>query len=1060
MLMKNVLRKLLLMLCFFTYVIESHALVNRTEKTDISFEINQQTIQVKGVVMSEFDEPLPGATITIKGTTKGVITDIDGNFTIDAASDATLVVSYIGMEKQEIKVSNRKTIHIILKELRDELEEVTVVAFAKQKKESVISSITTVKPSELKAPSSNLTTALAGRMAGMIAYQTSGEPGKDNAQFFIRGVTTFGYKKDPLILIDNIELSADDLARLNVDDIASFSIMKDATSTALYGARGANGVIMVTTKEGKEGPAKVSIRLENSISTPTKMVELADPITYMRLGNEAVTTRNPLGITPYSQEKIDKTIAGTNPYAYPAIDWYDELFKSQVMNQRVNFNISGGGKVAKYYIAASYTKDNGVIKMDNQNNFNSGIDLQKFNVRSNININLTPTTEASIRFQGSFDDYRGPVDGGDALFKKVMRTNPVLFPKYYPKTGEYANSTHILFGNYEDGTYLNPFADMVRGYKESNRSLILAQGEVKQKLDIITKGLSARGLISTTRYSYNDVVRQYKPFYYQVGSYNNQTNEYSLHPLNETSGEENLSYEPGGKDVQTTNYMELSMTYNRDFDEHGISGMLVYTRQEKRVSNADDLQKSLPYRNQGLSGRFTYSYAKKYFGEFNFGYNGSERFSKNERFGFFPSIGAGYIISNEKFFEPLTKYISKLKFKYTYGLVGNDAIGNENDRFFYLSNVNTNDDGKQQQFGNNYDFRPNGITVTRYANNLITWETAKKMNFGIELGLFNSLEIQLDLFKENRKDILMERSYIPSTMGLSAPVKANVGEASSKGIDLSVDYSFISQSDFWMTGRANFTYAISKFEKVEEPDYNLQKTPWRSRVGQSLNQRWGYIAERLFIDEGDIINSPDQSGLGFYEAGDIKYKDINKDGKITEADMVPIGYPTTPEVTFGFGLSTGYKNFDFSVFFQGNSRVSFWIDPNAISPFIDTDGNDAVRSENAMLKVIADNHWSEGNRNSYAFWPRLANRAMDNNYKSSTWWMNDGSFLRLKSIELGYSLPTRLLKKIRIEGVRIYVSGTNLLTFSKFKLWDPEMGSNGLGYPIQRVYNMGLTLNF
>lgn len=414
--MKNVTRKLLLLLCFFTYVIESHALVNGIVNADVNFEIDQQTISVKGVVMSEFDEPLPGATITIKGTTKGVITDMDGNFTIDAASDAILVVSYIGMEKQEIKVNNRKTIHIILKEQRDELEEVTVVAFAKQKKESVISSITTVKPSELKAPSSNLTTALAGRMAGMIAYQTSGEPGKDNAQFFIRGVTTFGYKKDPLILIDNIELSADDLARLNVDDIASFSIMKDATSTALYGARGANGVIMVTTKEGKEGPAKVSIRLENSISTPTKMVELADPITYMRLGNEAVTTRNPLGITPYSQEKIDKTIAGTNPYAYPAIDWYDELFKSQVMNQRVNFNISGGGKVAKYYIAASYTKDNGVIKMDNQNNFNSGIDLQKFNVRSNININLTPTTEASIRFQGSFDDYRGPVDGGDALF--------------------------------------------------------------------------------------------------------------------------------------------------------------------------------------------------------------------------------------------------------------------------------------------------------------------------------------------------------------------------------------------------------------------------------------------------------------------------------------------------------------------------------------------------------------------------------------------------------------------------------------------------------------------
>lgn len=1058
--MKDVCKKIIWLTAFCFLIVKSHAFSENPDEIYSLYESEQQVTTVKGIVRTEYDEPLPGATIIIKGTTKGVITDIDGNFSIEASGNSILVVSYIGMEKQEVSINDRSRVDIILKELGDELEEVTVVAFAKQKKESVISSITTVKPSELKAPSSNLTTALAGRMAGMIAYQTTGEPGKDNAQFFIRGVTTFGYKKDPLILIDNVELSADDLARLNVDDIASFSIMKDATSTALYGARGANGVIMVTTKEGREGPAKISVRIENSISTPTRMVKLADPITYMKLGNEAVLTRNPLGVTPYSQEKIDKTATGANPYVYPAIDWYDELFSSTAMNQRVNFNISGGGKVARYYIAASYTKDDGVIKMDKQNNFNSGIDLQKFNVRSNININLTSTTEASIRFQGTFDDYRGPTDGGDALFRKVMRTNPVLFPKYYPRTGDYANATHILFGNYEDGDYINPYADMVRGYKESNRTLILAQGEIKQNLDMITKGLSARGLISTTRYSYSDVLRRYKPFYYQIGSYDKQNDYYTLHPLNADGGEENLSYEPGGKDIETTNYMELSTAYNRDFDAHGVSGMLVFTRQERRVSNAQDLQRSLPYRNLGLSGRFTYAYDKKYFGEFNFGYNGSERFSKNERFGFFPSMGVGYLISNEKFFEPLTKYINKLKLKYTYGLVGNDAIGDENDRFFYLSNVNTSDGGKQQFFGNNYGFGPNGITVTRYANSFITWETARKSNLGLEIGLLDKFEIQVDFFREKRKDILMDRSHIPSTMGLSAAVKANVGEASSKGVDLSVDYSFISGNKFWITGRGNFTYATSEFKVVEEPDYHSQKTPWRSQVGQSLSQRWGYIAERLFIDEADIANSPDQTGLGFYEAGDIKYKDINKDGKITEVDMVPIGYPTTPEITYGFGFSAGYKNIDMSMFFQGNARVSFWIDPKAISPFIDTDGDGGVRSENAMLKVIANNHWSESNRDSYAFWPRLANREMENNYQSSTWWMRDGSFMRLKSLEVGYSLPDKLLKKWRIEGVRFYLSGNNLLTFSKFKLWDPEMGSNGLGYPIQRVYNMGLSVNF
>lgn len=1041
-------------------LISSYVFAEKGSSVNLAKELAQQTIIVKGTVTSEDNEPLPGVTIVIKGTTKGVISDIDGNYSIDIPQDGILIFSFLGMERQEVSVEGKTIIDVILKELRNELDEVTVVAFAKQKKESVISSITTIKPDELKVPSSNLTTALSGRIAGLISYQTSGEPGRDNAQFFIRGVTTFGYKKDPLILVDNIELTSDDLARLNVDDIASFSIMKDATATSLYGARGANGVILVTTKEGKEGAAKVSVRLENSISTPTKMVSLADPITYMRLGNEAVRTRNPLGVIPYSQEKIDRTIAGDNPYVYPSVDWYNDLFKEQAVNQRVNFNISGGGKVARYYIAASYTKDNGVIKMDKQNNFNSGIDLQKYYVRSNININLTPTTEASIRFQGTFDDYRGPIDGGDEVFKKVMRANPVLFPKYYPKDGDYASSTHILFGNYDDGSYTNPYADMVRGYKESNRTLIVAQGEVKQNLDMLTKGLSARGLVSTTRYSYNDVTRGSKPFYYRIGSYNKVDDTYSLYAINPSDGEENLSYSEGLKDVQTTNYMELSAAYNREFGDHGVSGMLVFTRQERRVSNAGDLQKSLPYRNQGLSGRFTYAFAKKYFGEFNFGYNGSERFSKNERYGFFPSIGVGYIISNEKFFEPLSRYVTKLKLKYTYGLVGNDAIGDENDRFFYLSNVNTNDPGKLQIFGNNYGFRPDGITVTRYANNLITWETAKKSNYGIELGLFDDLEIQVDIFKENREDILMERSHIPTSMGLSATVKSNVGEATSKGVDLSVDYSFISNKDFWLTGRANFTYATSEFKVVEEPDYHSLGTSWRSRVGQSLNQTWGFIAERLFIDEADIANSPDQTGLGFYEAGDIKYKDINKDGKITDVDMVPIGYPTSPEISYGFGISSGYKNLDFSIFFQGNSNVSFWIDPRAISPFIDTDGDGLVRSENALMKVIANDHWSESNRDSYAFWPRLANRTMENNYKSSTWWMRDGSFMRLKSLEIGYSFPKKMLKKMRINDARIYLSGSNLLTFSKFKLWDPEMGSNGLGYPIQRVYNIGLTLNF
>lgn len=641
-----------------------------------------------------------------------------------------------------------------------------------------------------------------------------------------------------------------------------------------------------------------------------------------------------------------------------------------------------------------------------------------------------------------------------------MKTSPVLFPKTFPNVGEYANNTHLMFGNYGDGTYINPYADMVKGYKDYNRTSIVAQGELKQNLDFITKGLSIRGLISTTRYVYSDVSRYYNPYYYAMGTYDQSKDTYSLTLLNPNGGTEYLNYNEGAKDVSTTNYMEIAMNYNRDFDEHGISGMLVFTRRTQQNSNAGDLQKSLPYKNQGLSGRFTYSYDKRYFAEFNFGYNGSERFAQNERYGFFPSFGIGYLMSNEKFWKPLENTISKLKWKFTYGLVGNDAIGDSNDRFFYLSNVNMNDDGKGQDFGTNWGNHINGITVTRYANELITWEKAKKMNIGIELGLFNKLEIQADVFYEKRNSILMTRSFIPSTMGLTADVRANVGAASGKGIDMSVDYSHSINKDLWVTGRANFTYATSKYEKIEEPDYLGAGTPWRSQVGQKLSQRWGFIAERLFIDEADIANSPEQNFGGKLMAGDIKYKDIDKDGEITEADKVPIGYPTTPEITYGFGLSAGYKGWDLSAFFQGNARTSFWIDPNRISPFIDTDDDGGTHSQNALLKVIADSHWSEVNRDIYAFWPRLANESIVNNTQSSTWWMQDGSFMRLKSLELGYTLPEKWTRKAHISNVRIYLNGTNLLTFSKFKLWDPEMGGNGLGYPIQRVYNIGLSVNF
>lgn len=1000
---------------------------------------------IKGII-TDLKGPLPGATVTILGTTRGVLTDVDGSYTVEANPGNKLVFTFIGMEPATVEVGTQTVINIQMKAKVAELDEVTVVAFGKQKKESVIGSITTIRPSELKVPSSNLTTALAGRVAGLISYQRSGEPGQDNADFFVRGVTTFGYKKDPLILIDGIELSSTDLARLQVDDIGSFNIMKDAAATALYGARGANGVILVTTKTGVEGKAKLSFRVENSFSAPTRDVELTDPVTFMTLANEAVLTRDPLQITHYSDEKIANTIANVNPIFFPANNWKNMLLKDYANNQRYNLNVSGGGAIARYYVAGSYSKDNGILKVDKRNNFNNNINLQKYTLRTNVNINVTPITELVVRLSGSFDDYTGPLDGGSGMYSKVMHSNPVLFPAYYPSEVSPFTS-HIMFGNYDNAQYVNPYADMVKGYRDYSRSQMTAQFEVNQKLDFITKGLKFRTMMNTLRNSYFSVSRAYNPYYYSLDGYDLTTGNYQIGLLNENGGSSWLGYSEQPKEIAADFYLESALDYANSFGKHTVSGLLINIMKQNLQANAGSLQLSLPSRNLGLSGRMTYAYDSRYFFEFNFGYNGSERFYKKKRFGFFPSVGFAWNISKEAFWEPYKDVVTNFRLRGTYGLAGNDAIGSAEDRFFYLSNVDLDDSDKRAVFGRNLGYSRNGVTVSRYANENITWEIAEKANVAIELGLWGKLDLIAEIFNEYRHNILMSRADVPVTMGLASSIRANVGEASGKGTDISLDFNQIWNKDLWLTLRGNFTYATSKYKVYEEPQYAEK---WRFHVGNSLSQQYGYIAERLFIDDEEVSNSPRQN-FGEYAAGDIKYTDVNRDGQITQADMVPIGNPTTPEIVYGFGFSLGMKKFDFSAFFQGLANESFWINPSTTAPF---------QNETQILKAYADSYWSEDNRNVYALWPRLSSYAINNNTQTSTWFMRDGSFLRLKQIEIGYTLPRSIQDKLRTSTCRFYVSGTNLLTFSKFKLWDVEMGGNGLGYPNQRTLNIGVNISF
>ena len=1020
-----------------------------------------QTKTVKGVIYEEeTGEPMPGATVSVEGSTRGVMTDLDGSFELTGVKPTDkLKFECLGKETQVLQVGTMTNFVVKLKNAANELDEVTVVAFGKQRKESVIGSISTVDVKTLKVPSSNLTTALAGNVAGVIAYQRTGEPGQDNADFFVRGITTFGANTSPLILIDNIELTSTDLARLQPDDIESFSIMKDATATALYGARGANGVIFVTTKRGQEGPAKIFARVETSISAPTDVVELADPVTYMKSYNEAISTRDPLGELMYTYDKIEQTgKPDANRLIYPANDWYDMLFKDFATSYRANVSARGGGKVATYYVSGAYTEDTGVLKVDKRNSFNNNIDDKNYTLRSNVDINVTPTTKLAVRLTGNFRDYQGPLNGGSDVYRQIMHSDPVLFPAYYPVDDEHVGIQHIMFGNYEDGSYINPYANLVKGYKNYQRSQMIAAVQLEQDLKFITKGLSFMTLFNLTRLSEFTVNRQFNPYWYRLDRYDSYTGEYHVNRINE-NGTDYLTYSESGKTVKNTMYSETRLNYNRSFGKHDVTGLLVFTASESLTANAGSLQLSLPSRNAGLSGRFTYGYDKRYFVEYNFGYNGSERFHKSHRWGFFPSAGLAWMMSNEKWFKPLTKVVSNLKLRYSYGLVGNDNIGSSSNRFYYLSEMSMNNSGLGATFGETRNVGYNGIGVVRYANEAITWEKSYKSNYALELGLFKKLDIIAEYFTEHRTDIFMQRADIPNTMGLQAAVYGNIGQARSKGIDIQADYKQAWASGLWASARANFTYSTGKYDVYEEPTY---PESYRQHAGRSIRQTWGYIAERLFIDDEDAANSPSQAAFGSqYGGGDIKYTDVNGDGVITNADMVPIGYPTSPEIIYGFGVSLGHKGFDVSVFFQGLGRESFWIDAtSAYSTKYNKYGTAPFVNNGQLLKAYSDSHWSEDNRDIYALYPRYSAYENHNNTQVSTWWMRDGSFVRLKQMEFGYTLPQKLTNKIHIDNLRVYFQGNNLLCWSKFKLWDPELAGEGFNYPIQRTFNIGVNVTF
>ena len=1002
---------------------------------------------VAGTVISSADnQPIVGANIYVEGTNVGTTTDAGGNYKLTVpASAKTVTVSFLGYDTKKISVRDIHLFKLItLADASNKLEDVVVVGFGVQKKESLVGAVQSVKPSDLQTSSSNLSTSFSGKIAGVIAVQKSGEPGADGANFWIRGISTFGSGQSPLLILDGVEITNQMLNNIPPETIESFSVLKDATATALYGSRGANGVMIITTKNGRDSEKMtINLRAEFGASAPTRVPKVADGITYMETFNEARTTR---GEKPYySNEKILGTKLGLDPYVYPNVDWYDMLFKDCTFNQNFNFNMTGGAKKIDYFLNASVYNENGIMRKPEASKFDTNINAQKYLFQANVSADATKTTRVSLKMNTQLHYRHAPIQSVSDLFAYAMTGMPCEFPATLP--GE-DSDTFVRFGTnnaWNSGFFTNPYAQLCRGYGDQFRGHFTSALTVSQNLDFITKGLSATGMATFYNRVYSAVYRSFTPFMYQLTDYDvDEAGNYSYTSNSTNTGTTYLGT-TRGKDGYRELAFQAKIDYTRTFGKHDVGATIVYLQKERNMNISDEQEyAALPYRQQGLAGRVTYGFDKRYLFEANFGYNGSENFAAGKRFGFFPSVAVGWVISNEPFWKGIKEQVSLFKLRASYGLVGNDVISSDySDRFPYLTTVDMGQ-GYDVYIGNNFE-RKYGPILSVYGNPNATWEESRKLDIGVEIGLFDSLNIIFDWFKEKRSGIFMQRTSLPSTFGMSGITPwANIGKVDNHGVDISVDYNKAFSKDLILSLRGSFTYAHNEIVEMDEPKY---KWAYQYKAGHPINSIQCLIADGLFRDEEDIASSPSQDIYATtypIRPGDVKYRDLNGDEIIDDNDMCWTGNPTVPEIIYGFGFSLKYKGFDCSAFFQGQGKVSIIM--YNYHPFAT-----AATPGSGLMQWIADEHWSEDDPNPKALYPRLSPLWNNNNTKASTLYVRNGKMLRLKTAEIGYTY-----KKMRV-----YVSGTNLLTFAPFKYWDPEKGSgNGLGYPLQRTYNLGFQFNF
>ena len=1031
-------------------------------KAPASTEQQQNKRKISGRVTDIKGEPLIGVNVTVDGDANGSITNMDGLYEIFVTKKSVVLkFTYIGFKTSEIRTNASTNIYdVTLEEQVNELEETVIVGYGTQRKISNIGAQSSMKMEDIKTPSASLTTTLAGRLAGVVAVQRTGEPGKDAADIWIRGISTPN-TSSPLVLVDGVERSFNDI---DPEDIESLTTLKDASATAVYGVRGANGVILIKTKPGKVGKPTVSTDYYESFTRFTKMVDLADGITYMNAANEAM--RNDGIATKYTEDQIRNTIAGKDPYLYPNVDWLKEIFNDWGHNRRVNVNVRGGSEKVAYYASVSYFNETGMTVTDkNIDTYDSKMKYSRYNFTTNLNIDVTPTTKVEIGAQGYLGEGNYPAISSADLYNAAMSISPVEYPKMF-----FVNGEAFVPGTSTNNNFNNPYSQATRrGYDNLTKNQIYSNLRVTQDLDMLTKGLKLTAMYAFDVYNEIHVHQDRAESTY---NFLDTSVPYDMNgqPILQRiyEGSNVLSYKQETSGNKKT-YLEASLNYDRTFnDDHRVSALFLFNQQSKLLYPKGTLEDAIPYRMMGIAGRATYSWKDRYFAEFNIGYNGAENFSPKHRFGTFPAFGVGWVVSNEKFWQPLSKAVSFLKIRYTDGKVGNSEVSDR--RFMYLDQMKENGD-----YG--YKFGPNGTKWSGYetvnmAVDLI-WEESRKQDLGIDLKLFNDdLSIVFDLFKERRENILLKREHsIPSFLGYntSAPY-GNIGIIENKGFDGTIEYNKRINKDWVIALRGNVTFNKDKWIQGELPE---QKYEWMNQYGHNINGVKGYVAEGLFtqaeIDDmarweslsdanKAITPKPFASQFGTVKAGDIKYKDLNNDGQIDAYDQTYISRGDVPTTVYGFGFTIGWKDLSVGMMFQGVAGAERVLNGSSVNPFNGGGGSGNLYSN------IGD-RWTEENPDQNAFYPRLSygseTTSNINNFQKSTWWVRNMNFLRLKTLQISYNLPKPWVNKVHLKNAAVYVMGTNLFTLSRFKLWDPELNTdNGASYPNTTSYSVGINFTF